>query len=79
MRFIALIVLVSGCAKDVVHPDEVSGGFNLKWEPEAVDWLSVKVGAQQHNYNTDQILRQKTVRLSCRTPMRTITTRCPKS
>ena len=23
MRFIALIVLVSGCAKDVVHPDEL--------------------------------------------------------
>ena len=26
------------------------------------------MGAQQHNYTTDQILRQKTVRLSCRTP-----------
>jgi TonB-dependent receptor len=50
------------------NTDEVSGGFNLKWEPEAVDWLSIKVGAQQHNYESDQILRQKTVRLSCRTP-----------
>jgi TonB-dependent receptor len=50
------------------NTDEVTGGFNVKWEPEAIDWLSIKVGAQHHDYNTDQVLRQKTVRLSCRTP-----------
>jgi TonB-dependent receptor len=48
------------------NTDEITGGFNVAWSP--VDWLTVKVGAQQHKYTTDQILRQKTVRLSCRTP-----------
>jgi iron complex outermembrane receptor protein len=48
------------------NTDEITGGFNVKFAP--VDWLAIKVGAQQHNYTTDQILRQKTVRLSCRTP-----------
>jgi TonB-dependent receptor len=47
---------------------EVTGGLNMVWSPAAVDWLKIKVGAQQHNYDTDQILYQKTVRLSCRTP-----------
>jgi iron complex outermembrane receptor protein len=50
------------------NTDEITGGFDVRWSPDAVDWLTVKVGAQQHEYTTDQILRQKTVRLSCRTP-----------
>ena len=46
---------------------ETTGGFNVQWAPQSMDWLKIKVGAQQHNYDTDQILRQKTVRLTCRT------------
>jgi TonB-dependent receptor len=47
---------------------EITGGLNVQWAPQAVDWLKIKLGVQQHNYDTDQILYQKTVRLSCRTP-----------
>jgi TonB-dependent receptor len=50
------------------NTDEITAGFNVEYQPAAVEWLSVKAGAQQHNYKTDQKLRQKTVRLSCRTP-----------
>ncbi len=46
---------------------EVTGGFNLQWHPESIEWLKIKAGAQQHKYDSDQVLRQKTVRLSCRT------------
>jgi TonB-dependent receptor len=48
--------------------DEITGSFNVEFRPDGIDWLAVKAGAQQHNYTTDQKLRQKTVRLSCRTP-----------
>ena len=48
------------------NTDEITGGFNVAWSPG--DWLTIKVGAQTHKYTTDQVLRQKTVRLSCRTP-----------
>ena len=48
------------------NTDEITGGFNVAWSP--ADWMTIKVGAQKHKYTTDQILRQKTVRLSCRTP-----------
>jgi TonB-dependent receptor len=48
------------------NTDEITGGFNIAWSP--IDWLTVKLGAQKHKYTTDQRLRQKTVRLSCRTP-----------
>jgi iron complex outermembrane receptor protein len=50
------------------NTDEKTGGFNVQWHPESIDWLKIKVGAQRHEYVTDQVLRQKTVRLSCRTP-----------
>jgi iron complex outermembrane receptor protein len=50
------------------NTDEITGGFNVRWTPEGADWLSIKLGAQWHEYTTDQILKQKTVRLSCRTP-----------
>jgi len=50
------------------NSDETAYGFNVQWHPESIDWLTVKVGAQQHEYTSDQKLRQKTVRLSCRTP-----------
>jgi TonB-dependent receptor len=50
------------------NTDEISGGFNVGYQPASLDWLQLKAGAQQHNYKTDQVLRQKTVRLSCRTP-----------
>ena len=46
--------------------DELTYGFNVKFMP--TDWLAIKVGAQAHDYTTDQVLKQKTVRLSCRTP-----------
>lgn len=49
------------------NTDEISGGFNVEYRPASLDWLKVKAGVQQHNYKTDQVLRQKTVRLSCRT------------
>ena len=49
------------------NTDEKTAGFNVQWHPESIAWLKIKVGAQQHNYTTDQVLRQKTVRLSCRT------------
>ncbi len=49
------------------NTDEITAGFNLHWHPESFGWLEIKAGAQQHNYDTDQIFRQKTVRLSCRT------------
>jgi len=55
------------------NTDEIAGGFNVLWHPESIDWLTIKVGAQQHNYETDQVLRQKTVRLSCRTPAADLT------
>ena len=55
------------------NTDEISGGFNVQWHSESIDWLTIKVGAQQHNYKTDQVLRQKTVRLSCRTPAADLT------
>jgi TonB-dependent receptor len=48
------------------NTDEITGGFNVAWSPS--DWLTLKLGAQKHKYTTDQVLRQKTVRLSCRTP-----------
>jgi TonB-dependent receptor len=48
------------------NTDEITGGFNVAWSPS--DWMTIKVGAQKHKYTTDQILKQKTVRLSCRTP-----------
>jgi len=47
------------------NTDEITGGFDVAWSPS--DWLTVKVGAQKHKYTIDQILRQKTVRLTCRT------------
>ena len=46
--------------------DEITYGFNVKFAP--TDWLTIKVGAQEHDYTTDQVFKQKTVRLSCRTP-----------
>ena len=50
------------------NTDEITGGFNVEYRPANLDWFSVKAGAQQHNYKTDQVLLQKTTRLSCRTP-----------
>lgn len=48
------------------NTDEISGGFNVAYRPESLSWLQLKAGIQQHNYKTDQVLRQKTVRLTCR-------------
>ena len=48
--------------------DEISVGFNVEYRPAGVEWLKLQAGIQQHDYETDQVLRQKTVRLSCRTP-----------
>ena len=48
------------------NTDEISGSFNVAYRPAALSWLQLKAGIQQHNYQSDQVLRQKTVRLSCR-------------
>jgi TonB-dependent receptor len=50
------------------NTDELTASLNLQWAPASVPWLKIKVGGQQHEYTTDQILFQKTVRASCRTP-----------
>ena len=50
------------------NTDEKTGGLNAEWHPEAATWLKIKMGVQEHDYTTDQKFRQKTVRLSCRTP-----------
>jgi len=50
------------------NTDEITASLNFQWAPASVEWLKIKVGAQQHEYTTDQILHQKTVRASCRTP-----------
>ena len=50
------------------NTDEITASLNLQWAPESVPWLKIKLGGQQHEYNTEQILFQKTVRASCRTP-----------
>lgn len=48
--------------------DELAGAVNVKWAPESLGWLEIKAGVRHHKYDTEQVLRQKTVRLSCRTP-----------
>ena len=48
------------------NTDEISASFNVAYRPANLNWLQLKAGIQQHNYETDQVLRQKTVRVSCR-------------
>jgi iron complex outermembrane receptor protein len=49
------------------NTDEKGAALNAQFEPEAMPWAKMKVGAQRHEYKTDQIFYQKTVRLNCRT------------